>query len=926
MRHALRFLSAVVLCVGACSDPSGPGAPQSIEVTGGGEQVGVVAALFAEPITVTVYDARNRPVPNVDVTWTLQGDGTIDRSTVATDRDGRASVRWTAGTQSGMQYLGASAGGGANVAIALRVRPAAAAFVHPMATINMVAEPGIDLPSPLVVVVRDAYGNPVPEQPVRFTPSAGTVSDTLRTTDGNGLATVRWTPGPPGEQSVSAFVPGTAIGYVFRTWAFDRNDIPVLSNGVPVAGISEASSAPRLYRIPVPAGTTLLDVTTEGPNGDVDLFLRPDGLASPTAHECRSTTPLSNEQCLIRDPVATDWYVMLDAWSAYSNVTLTAEWVVGGTMQVDIDGIVASKADVLIDGPRSFRYALGESQVLSGLDPGTYTITAQHVVFENAVYLATPDVQQVEVVAGQQTDVSVTYAVNTDGVNFDIPRAYITQSVQRSDGSVPLVAGRDGLLRVFARASALTDARPPVRARIYQDGELVATQTLTAPGTVPVAADEEVYGTSWNALLPGELIQPGMSFIVDVDPDDSVLESDESDNVYPHDGTPHTPEVRTAAPFMARLVPVVQSANGLVGDVNEANLSKWVDRAYTVYPFADTDIDIRSPYTFTGSLASTYDSTWNRLLNEIRVLRMTDANTRYYYGVIKPSYTRGGTGYGYIGLPAAVGVDWMNHRAETLAHEWGHNFGRLHVDCGGPANPDLTYPHPGGTVVHPGWDVLTGALHSSNGRYDLMSYCNPTWSSDYTYEAVMDFREGEAAFAAAAEPTLVVWGRISDDGVVLEPAFETVTRPVLSKQGGRYALQLSAGDGTTLATLRFDGDVIDHAEGTRHFAYAVPLRILRGRAPAMMRLSGAGIDEVRAEMPSAGPAPDVRATRIGGARVRLQWDAAQNPLAVVRDARTGEILSFARDGSTIVDSVDRELDVELSNGVRSHVRRRVNVQ
>src|SRR5690606_11347018 len=202
-------------------------------------------------------------------------------------------------------------------------------------------------------------------------------------------------------------------------------------------------------------------------------------------------------------------------------------------------------------------------------------------------------------------------------------------SVQRSDGSVPLVAGRDGLLRVFARASALTDARPPVRACIYQDGALVATQTLTAPGTVPVAAAEEVYGTSRNALLPCQLIQPGMSFIVDVDPDDTVLESDESDNVYPHDGTPHTTEVRTAAPFMARLVPVVQSANGLVGDVNHTNLSTWVDRAYTVYPSADMDIDIRSSYTFTGSLASTYDSTWNRLLNEIRVLRMTDANTRY---------------------------------------------------------------------------------------------------------------------------------------------------------------------------------------------------------------------------------------------------------------------------------------------------------
>jgi len=926
MRQTLRFLTAVALLAGACGDPSGPGAPQSIQVTGGGDQVGTVGAAFAAPIRVTVHDGRNRPVPGVDVTWSVEGGGAVDRSVVATDRDGTASVLWTAGTQSGVQNLIASAGDAASTTISLEVRPAAAAVIRPTSSIDIVAEPGIELPLPLVVVVRDEYGNAVPQQPVRFIPSAGTVSDTLLMTDGGGYAMLRWTPGPPGEQTVSASIPGTAIDYVFRTWAFDRNDIPVLSSGVPVAGISAATGAPRLYRIPVPAGTTRLEVRTEGANGDADLFLRPAAFASPRVNHCRSTTPQSNEQCLVRNPVATEWYVMLDAWSAYSNLTLTAQWVIGGAMQIDVAGIVASKADVHIDGPHAFHYALGESQLLSGLDPGMYTITAEHVAFEGAVYVATPGVQQLEVMAGRQTAATVAYAVNTGGVNFDIPRAYITQSVQRSDGSVPLVAGRAGLLRVFARANALTDAHPPVRARIYQDGVLVATHHLAAPGSIPVAANEETYATSWNVVLPGELIQPGMSFIVDVDPDDTVVEANEGDNVYPHDGVPHVPGVRNAAPFMARLVPVLQSANGLVGEVNEGNLASWVQRTYTLYPLAEMDVDIRSPYTFTGALASTYDSTWNRLLQEILALQITEASRRYYYGVIKPSYTRGGAGYGYVGLPAAIGVDWSAIRAETLAHEWGHNFGRLHVDCGGPANPDPAYPHAGGTVVHPGWDVRTGEFVPSSGRYDLMSYCEPTWSSDYTYEAVLNYREAETAVATAAEPVLVVWGRIGDDGVVLEPAFETVARPLLPKQGGRYALQLSADDGSSLATLRFDGDMIDHAPGTRHFAYAVPLRMLRGRAPAMIRLSGAGIDKVRAETPSTGPASDVRATRVGGARVRLQWDAAQSPLAVVRDARTGEILSFARDGSAVIEATGRELEIELSNGVRSHMRRRVSVQ
>src|SRR5690606_13796790 len=60
--------------------------------------------------------------------------------------------------------------------------------------------------------------------------------------------------------------------------------------------------------------------------------------------------------------------------------------------------------------------------------------------------------------------------------------------------------------------------------------------------------------------------------------------------------------------------------------------------------------------------------------------------------------------------------------------------------------------------------------------------------------------------------------------------------------------------------------------------------------------------------------------------VRVVWDAAQSPLAVVRDARTGEILSLARGGAAVVESRDPELQIELSNGVRSHLRRRGTVQ
>lgn len=924
MRHVRQLIPAVVFLLVACGDdPSGPGAPASIAFTAGADQTATVGTPFAAPLTVTVADAANRVVPGVEVAWSVEaGGGMIDRASTETDHDGRASVRWTAGTVAGPQRLSANVEGVASVSITLHAEAGAPVVIQKLSGDGQIAEPGSELPEALVVALRDQYDNPVTNRAVHFTASAGTLTDTLPATSVTGVVSTRWTVGTGGQQSVTASVPGTSA--VFTAWGFARDELPVLESGVQITGLAAPTGTPRLYRIPVAEGTARLTVSIAGPNGDADLYVRPGAYPTTTVRSCASTTPVSAETCTIEKPAAGDWFVLLDAWSEYSGLTLGAEWFAGGSMQVSVTGMPADSAAISMEGPHGYQTTISESVLLEGLDPGVYTLTADHVQLDDDVYVATPGVQQVNVVSGAQVDVSITYAASGDVLNLDIIGAHFTQSVQRTDGSIPLVAGRDALLRVFARGNAATTARPPVRARIYHDGVLVDTRTAETPvAGVPIVPDDETLTGTWNIPIPGTLIQPGMSFVVDIDPDDAIAETREDDNTYPAAGTPAAPDVRVVAPFRARMVPVQQSVNGLLGDVTGANLDSWLDHTFAVYPMEVMDVDIRAPYTFTGALASQYDSTWDRLLQEVRVLRIADGSDRYYYGVIKPSYNRGGTGYGYIGHPAAVGVDWENVRHETLAHEWGHNFGRRHVGCGGPASPDPGYPYDGGALGHPGWDVHSGTLWPSGGRYDLMSYCDPTWSSDYTYEAVMLYRESEAAAAAAAEPALVVWGRITEDGVVLEPAFETVTRPLLPRGGGRYTLTFTAEDGTTLSTVRFEGDVVDHDPDARHFAYAVPLRMLRGRAPAALRLSGGGVDVVRSADLTVAPAADMRVTRVDGARVRLQWDADRSPLALVRDARTGEVLSFARSGDAVVQTDGRELQVDLSNGVRSHLRRTV---
>lgn len=97
---------------------------------------------------------------------------------------------------------------------------------------------------------------------------------------------------------------------------------------------------------------------------------------------------------------------------------------------------------------------------------------------------------------------------------------------------------------------------------------------------------------------------------------------------------------------------------------------------------------------------------------------------------------------------------------QTFAHELGHNFSRLHVDCGGPSFNDLFYPYDnslfadGSADGYYGFDPQTKtsiAPQNGSGKVaDLMSYCPPRWTSDYTWKALMGKLNDRATAVNAA--------------------------------------------------------------------------------------------------------------------------------------------------------------------------------
>ncbi|MBB5208871.1 proprotein convertase P-domain-containing protein [Chiayiivirga flava] len=104
----------------------------------------------------------------------------------------------------------------------------------------------------------------------------------------------------------------------------------VLSNGVPVTGISGAASSEQFWTINVPSGATNLVISTAGGSGDVDLYTRQGSAPTTGSYLCRPYLGGNNETCTVASPVAGTYHVMLRGYSAYSGVTLTASYSTGG--------------------------------------------------------------------------------------------------------------------------------------------------------------------------------------------------------------------------------------------------------------------------------------------------------------------------------------------------------------------------------------------------------------------------------------------------------------------------------------------------------------------------------------------------------------------------------------------------------------------
>ena len=719
-----------------------------------------------------------------------------------------------------------------------------------------------------------------------------------------------------------------------QTVTIGKSNVPVeasvdytVSSAVLIVTIDGApASKPPEIRVAGPNGfsqTVAVSTTFDGIDPGYYLVTASELLADQQRF---SPTPSTRQVQLVPGLTPTTVQVR------YAQTTGNLRFVVNGLP----DGVAA---DVSVTGPApAATFTVGASRDTVGVTSGAYTVKAKSVTANGASYVPNFASQTITLSPATTAVVTVNYARSDGLLDLTIDGVTITQAVQTYSGTVPLVAGRDAYIRVFARANQATSATTSVRVKLFMGTTLVNTLTLTNSSPVPMAPDQADLATSWNGIVPGQFIQPGLSYVADVDPANTVVEGKETDNTFPASGTPAALDVRAVPPLKITFVPVIQRyAKTLVGNVSTSNTEDFLGDARRMLPLRDFDVQLHAPYTTSDSLeltSSDANSEWLHVLSEIDALRVAESSVRHYFGVVKVSYTSGIAGYGYIGGQAVVAWDYMPSGRTVAAHELTHNFGRLHAPCGGVADRDPNFPNSDGSIGVYGYDLSTSTLRLPSSP-DLMGYCSNPWISDYNYVGVMNFRGSsstETSPARAAVPSLLVWGRVERGQLVLEPAFSVVTRPSLPAEAGPYRIEGTSRDGSRRFSYAFAGEQLADAKDptARHFAFAIPMDQATQGELTSIRLSGPGASAavMQASLTPAGVAAAINAidaTATPSGNVRVQWGTTAARMALIRDGRTGEILSFARGGNAQIRTGAADLEVTLSDGVRSTTRKlRVN--
>ena len=398
----------------------------------------------------------------------------------------------------------------------------------------------------------------------------------------------------------------------------------------------------------------------------------------------------------------------------------------------------------------------------------------------------------------------------------------VTQGVQQPDNSVLLVANRPTYVRwTLTSSTAYTN----VSALLYgtRNGVALAGSPLSAlnnPRTLKPTANRATLNDTFNFRLPDSWASGDIQL------------SARAANAAGYDVKTSAADFHfnNSAGLAAKVVPIEyhcsnSSAVVLPGPAPYTYLTPYT---FQTYPIPAIGLSSHAAIPFTGpcynNLPDPAGADWSAILDSVTTVWETEGSPDiYYYGLLKV-YCGGGciAGMGWIGWPVATGFDGFgtshSGASETHAHEVGHNHGRRHSAGCGASGADASFPYVYadgkarlGNDAHPnyGFNIDTQAIYPHASNYDYMSYCDPTWTSDYTYKKIWEFANSALRLSnllpVAASRSWVISGQIDPqtDRASFDPAY-VIDLPARAPKPGDYVLELLDKSDRVVAAYPFE--------------------------------------------------------------------------------------------------------------------------
>ncbi|MDF3065916.1 MAG: hypothetical protein K0R38_1517 [Polyangiaceae bacterium] len=335
---------------------------------------------------------------------------------------------------------------------------------------------------------------------------------------------------------------------------------------------------------------------------------------------------------------------------------------------------------------------------------------------------------------------------------LEVPLMTAGRALPIATRPVPLIARKRGLLRAFVDVDARFEPRRLLGVLDVRGGG--REHSVLSERTVTQASAQDDLASTFVFEVPEDDLGEGSEYRV------RVLEADTS----PLARFPETGFAAFGAELLAplRLVLVPYVANGFTPKTGDAEIAALRRRLVALYPTRDVEISVSGPVTL-GYPVDADGAGWDDALDLIYELREQAAppGDTFFYGLLAPAadydaYCPSGCLLGYsvvadartesergsIGVGIFPDGSGTGDAEDTAAHELGHALGRDHAPCGisDPRDTDPDWPsdvaHRNGLIGAYGYDFDLGRLVKPRPPKDFMSYCTPSWVSDYTYSGI----------------------------------------------------------------------------------------------------------------------------------------------------------------------------------------------